>query len=253
MKRLWILAIGLVAVVSACSTSTPAVPASAPTLDGTSWTVTRIKGAAALAGHEPTMEFAGGKVAGSASCNRYTAAYTQNGTQLTISPGAMTQMMCQPEAVATQEQAFTAALATVTGARGTDEGLELVDGSGQVLLSLTKLLNAPLEQTEWQLSGIITKDAISSPVADSTVTMTIADGQLTGKACNTFRGQVMIDGQNFKAGPLMSTKMACANEDETAQETTVLRALEAASTFAIKGSQLTVKADDGTGLEFTAK
>lgn len=253
MRKLWILAIGLVAVVSACSTSTPAAPASAPPLDGTSWTVTQIKGAAVVPGHEPTMEFAGGKVAGSASCNRYNAAFTQNGTQLTISPGAMTQMMCQPEAIATQEQAFTAALGTVAGVRGAGDGLELLDASGQVVLTLTKLLDAPLEKTEWQLSGIISKQAVSSPVGGSAVTMTIADGQLSGKACNTFRGMVVVDGGSFKAGPLMSTKMACANADETAQETTVLRTLEAADAFLIKGSQLTITAPDGTGLEFTAK
>jgi heat shock protein HslJ len=50
----------------------------------------------------------------------------------------------------------------------------------------------------------------------------------------------------------MSTKMACANPDESAQETAVFAAIEAATSYAIVGNTLTLKADDGTGLEFRA-
>jgi heat shock protein HslJ len=84
------------------------------------------------------------------------------------------------------------------------------------------------------------------------VTLQVSGDQVSAKACNTFRGQVSVDGTTFKAGPLMSTKMACANPDESAQETAVFAAIEAATSYAIVGNTLTLKADDGTGLEFRA-
>lgn len=254
MRKFWMLTVGLVALLAACSSATPAVPQSgpAPELDGTAWTVTQIKGAATLADHQPTMEFAEGRVAGLASCNQFSGGYTQNGAELRIAQTAQTAMACSPEEVMTQEQEFTAALGAVAAVRAAGDGLELLDASQQVLLSLAKLQDRPLEGTEWQLSGIVEADAVFSPVADSAVTMQISDGQLTGKACNRFNGAVEVDGESFKAGPLMSTKMACANDEETAQETKVLTILQAATTFSIKANQLTLKAADGTGLEFTA-
>jgi heat shock protein HslJ len=198
------------------------------------------------------MEFAKGSVAGLASCNRYNAAFTQDAAKVTITPGVLTQMACA-EDVMTQEHAFTVALTQVAGARGAGDGVELVDASGKAVLSLATLADLPLEGTTWTLSGLVSSTAVTSPVADSTVTLTIADGKLSGKACNTFRGDVTASNGSFKAGPLMSTKMACASEALTTQETTVLKTLQAASAYSIKGSDLTISAADGTGLVFTGK
>jgi putative lipoprotein len=120
------------------------------------------------------------------------------------------------------------------------------------VLTLAKVQDKPLEGTQWTLSGIVSTDAVSSPVANSTVTLTIADGTLSGKACNTFRGSVTAADGSFKAGPLMATKMACASKDLSTQETTVLKTLQAATTYTITGNDLTLKAEDGSGLVFTA-
>lgn len=261
MKSMLVVTVGLVALLAACGSTTPAGPAStpsasapvaAPALDGTSWNVAQLNGSAPLSGHEPTMEFAKGSVAGLASCNRYTATYTQTDSAVTITPGILTQMACADD-VMTQEQAFTKALTQVAGARTAGEGVELVDASGKAVLTLAKVADLPLEGTDWTLSGIVSSSAISSPVADSTVTLKIADGKLSGTACNTFRGDVTASDGSFKAGPLMSTKMACKSDELTTQETTVLKALQAATTYSIKGSDLTISAADGTGLVFTGK
>ena len=256
MKKYWIVTVGLLAFLTACTSMTPAAPgASAPPLDGTSWTVTAIGGTATIAGHQPTIAFAGDRAYGMASCNQFNAGFSQSGSTVKLSPGALTAMACTPEAVMTQEQAFTAALATVAGVRSAGTAAELLDTAGTVVLALDPTpaeTPKPLTGTEWQLSAILAKAATSSPVAGSTVTLQITGDQLSGKACNTFRGQVKIDGTTFTAGPLMSTKMACANPDESAQETAVLAAIEAAATYSIVGNTLTLKADDGTGLEFRA-
>lgn len=256
MRKYWIVTVGLVALLAACSSVTPAAPgAGAPTLDGTSWVVTTIGGTATIAGHQPTIAFAGDRASGLASCNQFNAGFSQNGSTVKLTPGALTAMACTPEDVMTQEQAFTAALAATTGVRSAGTGAELVDAQGKVTLALQPAPTQapkPLDGTTWQLSAIIAKAATASPVAGSTVTVQVSGDQLSGKACNTFRGQVTVDGSSFKAGPLMSTKMACANPDESAQETAVLTAIEAASSYAIVGNTLTLTADDGTGLEFRA-
>ncbi len=249
MSKRWLLSVGLVALLAACTSTTPAAPAAAaPKLDGTSWTVTALNGAAPLAGHEPTMEFAGTTVAGSASCNRYNAAFTQDQAKVTITPGILTQMACAEDVMA-QEQAFNTALGQVAGVREAGSGAELVDASGKAVLTLAKVVDKPLEGTDWKLDGVVTGDAVAS-VSDL-VTMKIADGNLAGKACNTFRGPVTAADGTFKAGPLMSTKMACAEANLNELETTVLKTLQAATSYAVKGSSLTISAD-GSGLVFVA-
>jgi heat shock protein HslJ len=256
VKKYWIMTVGLLALLAACSSSTPAAPgASVPALDGTSWVVTAIGGTAPLAGHQPTIAFAGDHASGLASCNQFNAGFSQMGSTVKLTPGAMTAMACTPEAVMTQEQAFTAALAATANVRAAGTSAELLDAKGVVVLSLQPApaeTAKPLTGTTWQLSAIIAQAATASPVAGSTVTLQVNGDQLTGKACNTFSGQVTIDGASFKAGPLMSTKMACANPGENAQEAAVLTALQAATSYAIAGDTLTLKAADGTGLEFRA-
>jgi heat shock protein HslJ len=255
VRKYWTVTVGLMATLAAstltaCAAATPAGPA--PQLAGTNWSVTAINGKPTIAGHPPTMTFTADQVSGTTGCNSFSAGYTLNGAALIIKPAAQTAMACEDAAVMTQEQSFGTALATVAAVRTAGTGLELVDPGQKVVFALAAVANKPLEGTTWQLSAIIAKAATASPVAGSTVTLGVSGDQLSGKACNTFRGQVTIDGTNFRAGPLMSTKMACANPEENAQETAVLTGIEAATSYGIVGDTLTLKAADGTGLEFRA-
>lgn len=248
MRNYRVVTIGLVALLAACSSPTAAAPG--PQLAGTSWTVSAILGKATIAASPATMKFAADRVSGNTGCNSYSAGYVQASSGVTISQAVMTAMACLDPAVMTQETAFTTALGKVGGVRTSGTGLELLDAEQKVVFTLAPVLDLPLEGTAWQLSGIIAKEAVTSPVEGSEVTMQVADGNLTGKACNTFRGQVTVSGDTFKAGPLMSTKMACANPEEGRQEAIVLSVLQAAVSYAIEGSTLTLTATDGTGLVF---
>ncbi len=64
-----------------------------------------------ISGTEITATFAeDGTLSGSAGCNNYTATYTVDGDQITITPVATTMMMCvEPENAMEQEAAFIAA------------------------------------------------------------------------------------------------------------------------------------------------
>ena len=255
MKRLVLAVLAMAGLLAACTSVVPASPT--PTIKGTSWLVTSIKGTPVIAGTQPTVTFGGDlTVSGSTGCNRFTGGYTTWGPAVAVGPLAMTMMACPEPGVMEQETAFTQALSAARSARGDDLQLELVDQSGAVLLALTAAPPAPevpLLGTTWTLSGIVANEAVSSPVAGFPVTLVLADGTVTGKACNSFRGQATITGSTIKVGPLMSTKMACADAAATAQETTVLQTLEAATTVTQDGAMLTLTAADGRALQFTAE
>ncbi len=259
MTKHLILLAGLLSLLTACASSPqPATPAptpagvAAPELAGTRWTVSHIVGTATLEDHAPSIAFTDDTVSGSATCNRFTGGYRQDGASLVFTPVASTQMMCADDDWMTQEAAFLAALGSSVTVRAADRIVELLDADQRITLTLYPVEDKPLEGTTWQLSGIVTATALTSPADGSTVTMKIADSMLSGKACNSFSGPVATSPTSFKAGPLRSTKMACKTKELTAQETTVLKLLEAATAASIDGSELALTAEDGTGLRFTA-
>lgn len=110
----------------------------------TSWHATSINNGkdavvSLVAGTTVTMNFAtGGKVAGSAGCNNYTATYKQDGGKLTFTPAAATRRMCATSGVMEQEQAFLKALESVATARMEGNQLELRTADGALALSLVR-------------------------------------------------------------------------------------------------------------------
>jgi heat shock protein HslJ len=96
------------------------VPRPQRSLEGTSWTVINFNNTQAVTspilGTELTADFAGGRLSGSAGCNRYTAGYTvtAGSDALSIGPAAATRILCtEPPGIMEQEAAFLAALPTV--------------------------------------------------------------------------------------------------------------------------------------------
>jgi len=80
---------------------------------GPVWVVEDIAGAGVVDASRATLDFRpDGRLAGRASCNRYTASYALTGEGLTLSPGASTRMACAA-ALMEQEQRFLAALEEV--------------------------------------------------------------------------------------------------------------------------------------------
>ena len=79
-------------------------------LVGTIWRLEDLAGTGVLDSVETTLEFPSeGRVAGSASCNRFTGAVTMAGTAITFGPQAVTRMACA-EAIMSQESAYLGAL-----------------------------------------------------------------------------------------------------------------------------------------------
>lgn len=256
MRPWWLSTLVLALLLTACAAPQQATPTGQGLeLEGTSWVVTHIDGAATLASTQPTMTFTDGTVAGLASCNRYVADFTQSGGSIDLGEVAVTAMACADEAVNAQEAAFTGALGRVSQVRGSIEAAELVDSGGTAVLSLERAAEKepkPLVGTNWWLSGLIDGESVSSPVAGTTVTLTFTSDAVSGTACNNFRGPVSVDQPSLTIGPLASTRMACADKNEGDQETKVLALLGAVTRYAIDGDTLTLTATDSTGVIFTA-
>ncbi len=119
-------------LLAACAME-PAMPASPPTLAGTTWLLER------LGDETPpvavSLGFAGDRVTGEAPCNRYAGAYAQAGAALEIGPVAATRRACPHLDV---EARFLSGLTDV--ARGDVEGdvLILRDEAGAALMRLRR-------------------------------------------------------------------------------------------------------------------
>lgn len=242
-------ALAAAVLLAGCTAVVPAGPA--PSLKETTWVVTQIHGEATIADFQPTMSFgAANEVSGNTGCNQFSGSYTLTGTTLSFGPLAQTEMACLDGGVMEQEAAFGAALGTVVALRLADDTVELLDGEGEVALLLAPVPPLDLAGTAWRLGGLIDGSSSSAPVPDSSVTLTFTADALSGKACNTFNGSYTLDGDSIRIGPLMSTRMACLNEELTAQETLVLELLQAATTATVNRGVLTLTAADGRGLQF---
>ncbi len=80
---------------------------------GPAWVVEDIAGGGIIDGSRVTLDFrADGRLAGRASCNRYTARFELTGESLTVAPAASTRMACAP-ALMRQERRFLEALERV--------------------------------------------------------------------------------------------------------------------------------------------
>jgi putative lipoprotein len=120
-------ALAILLVVAACGSS------SSTSLPGSHWTVTSINGKTTEADGTPTIEFGSdGKVAGTTGCNRYGGSVTIDGDKITFGPLASTLIGCEG-AIATQEQAFTAALQGATNWSVGSNGQLTLKGAGDIV------------------------------------------------------------------------------------------------------------------------
>ncbi len=87
--------------------------APAALLDGTSWRVTAIGGAAVPEGQEVTLAFEGGRAVGRSACNRYSGDFEITGEGLAFGAVASTMMACDAAAMRS-ERRFLDRLAAVT-------------------------------------------------------------------------------------------------------------------------------------------
>jgi heat shock protein HslJ len=223
-------------------------------LEGQDWQLTSYRtesglADAAQAGTRAVLRFEGGRLSGSAGCNRLLGSYTSDGDALELAPNMASTMMACPPLLMAQEQAVIQALGQVTGYSITNDELILTDAAGETLLTFSELQATPLTGTTWRLTHFNNgKGGVSTTVPGTEFMLMLAeDGRLSGKACNNYRGGFVVSGEDFALeGPLAATKMRCpAPEGINAQESAYFAALERAARYHIHGDELVLTDADG--------
>jgi heat shock protein HslJ len=226
-----------------------------PDLDGTSWIATTIteNGAprALAAGTELRVDFNEGNISVSGGCNGMGGNYSLSSeAELTAGPLAGTMMACdQPRMDQDAWLSGTVFAGPLTASVDGDtltlsrSGLELVLTDRSVASP-----DAPLVDTSWQLDGLRSGDTVSSVPAGLTPVLTIGAGGAVSlnTGCNSGRGTVTVTGETITFGPVMTTKMACADDAGRQTEAAVLAVLDGDVTWSITEKTLTLtKGDQG--------
>ena len=72
------------------------------------------------------------------------------------------------------------------------------------------------------------------------------DNAISGSSgCNNYAGSATLDGQNLTIGPIIATEKACLDQALNVQEAAFLSGLQAAQTFAVAPTTLTIAYPDG--------
>ena len=234
-----------------------------PRLIGTGWTLTGYvhngTPAQALIGTTVTLDFGDdGSIAGSAGCNRYFASYNVKGTAITIGQAGSTMMYCDAPGLMDQESAYLTLLSQAKTITVESDRLTLSDAKGTTILSFTKTVPPapePLVGTNWTLESFHTADAVSSVIADTTITAVFGEeGRVSGSAgCNRYFAQYNVTGTSLSIGPAGSTKMFCGTPGVMQQESTYLTLLSQVKTFTIKGDRLSLADAKGATILSFAK
>jgi heat shock protein HslJ/LysM repeat protein len=222
----------------------------AGTLEGTSWILTALNGAAPLPDTTVTASFeADGNLSGSDGCNRYGASYEVDGDKISITPGMTTMMAC-PDPIMQQAGEYMVALASATSYQIQGDTLELLDAGGNAVATFTAQPTS-LPGTSWTVIGYNNgKGGVVSVIIGTELTAVFGeDGTLSGSAgCNNYTASYEADDDgNVSIGPAATTRMMCSEpEGIMEQESQYLAALETAATYNIEGERLQLRTAEGS-------
>jgi heat shock protein HslJ len=103
-----------------------------------------------------------------------------------------------------------------------------------------------LPGTQWQLVSYGTPGSETPVIEGSTITLEFPEAnQLAGNAgCNQYSGVYGVEQEAMVVNDVVSTLMACADEDISKQEQTYLEALRSASSYALTEDNLEIWYDD---------
>jgi heat shock protein HslJ len=220
--------------------------ADASEIEDTPWVLTSGTGITLPASVAPSALFSAGQVSGSTSCNQYSGPYELDGDSLDIGQLTMTLIACVPPRDAIERE-YLRALGLVASWAVDGKELMLSDDEGGELLRYA----AGSIVGDWSVTGILSGDAFSSPLAGTEVTATFGeDGKLTGSAgCNNYMTTFTTDKASIEIEPAAATKKLCPEPAGVMdQENAFLSALADAATYRIDGSTAELLSAEGQRL-----
>lgn len=123
--------------------------------------------------------------------------------------------------------------------------LTLVAGSALLAGCATSVsLDEPIESRTWRLTSLGLQPVRPGPSGvdlQRDPQLQFEGSRVTGSGgCNRITGSYQRTGHDLKIGPLAATRMACVEADRGVLETGFLGALQATTSYALVGSQLTL-------------
>lgn len=112
----------------------------------------------------------------------------------------------------------------------------------------TETATRPLSGSYWKLVELGGAPAVSGTDSERAAHIRFhADsGRVYGSGgCNRIAGPYTVAGDSLSFGPMISTKMACADDQASRQEVAFLSALENTRRYRISGDSLTLLGADG--------
>jgi heat shock protein HslJ len=254
MKLLVLLALALTA--AACGSEGNRDPGLMPTLNG-DYVVTTITDGGqprtVVRGTEIRLSFADGQLAMHAGCNRMSASYTIDGSQLTVGPVASTEMGCP-----TPRMEQDAWLADLFAKPATIDWQKQTITAGAVVLAIRPRSavhpDQDLRRARWVLDGVTTGEVASSVPAGPKVVLSLEGtdvAQVSG-LCNGFGADIQVADGAIRWMPHMRTLLACADDARNELDATVSAILTGSTSYRIEEDTLTVTKGDRT-LTFRAR
>ncbi|MCV7364057.1 META domain-containing protein [Mycolicibacterium neworleansense] len=227
-------------------------------LNGRTFISQQVEGEQIPGGGPLTVGFDGKQISTFAGCNHGSGAADLSEGRITTQL-AMTMMACPPpvgDADAWVSKFFDAKPSwSLSG-----DTLTLRTDAAAVTLRDKKVADPdrPLTGTTWQVTSLVSAQAVSTSVAleQSKPTLTIGvDGAVSGSTgCNRITGHATVSGSPavIEFGPLATTRMACPPEVAEVEQA-VLRVLQGTVQTAIDADELKLSGTDGNGLVLRAQ
>lgn len=208
-------------------------------------------------GTELRVEFTDdGRVVVNAGCNTMSGTVTVDGDGLDTGGGlATTQIGCEP--ALHEQDTWVGELFTANPTYALDGDrltLTAADTTVELLDRQTADPDRPLQDTVWQLDGIVDADAVSSVPGEVPATLTIRDGtiEIADTGCNGGGGEAEITDTEITVDGLIWTMMACG-EPSTTIERAFGEVLEGTISYEIEADVLTLSHPSGKGLTLRAR
>ena len=239
------------ALLAACGSDDAA--GSPPDVVGREFVSTEVSGHELVDGSTIRIAFETDTLSANAGCNTMNGGYSFDGDTLQVETLAMTQMACG-EAL-TDQEAFVSGLLT-NEPTVTLDGDELTIASGDETITMLDRQVAepdlPVEGTDWMLDGIVANDAISTVPIGVEASLLIEDGQASiDTGCNQGATSVAVTDTTLTFDPIATTLMLC-EESANEVQASVVGTLVGEVTYEIEADRLSIRAADGSGLDFRA-
>jgi heat shock protein HslJ len=253
-RRILLVAVIAMAVTAAAcgsdsrsNESKALIPRDPGNLSGTEWRLVSTDDTTNVpASTVVTIHFEQDVASGIAPCNRYHVPFTVDGTDATVGHVASTLMACAQNVMDIEQRYFNA-LEKVDTAEIQQARLVLTGPHSIRLVYAREKDAAKLLEGKWEITGIATGNAVSSPVAGTKPTLTFdSDGNLSvTTGCNSGGSTWKVDGDTLTIAGAHQTLMACEQQDISEQETNIMQGLPKITGFEIAPNQAVLLDKDG--------